>query len=271
MTHEDQDKTVNRRNVLKKLGAAGLVGAAGIPARVSAESNPSEAHIENIRAEPQVQLIRDEVGSYSVEDSSVKRIEKDGNTITQTELQTDLGTLTNTEIGSTVEAKLDLDLERNPELKQKLPAGFGPIPEKTTVSLVGDESSAVFGRMATDDELKQLERAVGDTIIAAVYTSDIRGFRVAAGIVSEEQTDVQQYHVGVNGTDISSESVEPMMAAQGCVNNCIRCAAGAIAKGFCTVGCASAVTGWGIAACIFCVLNSGLAYVACGRCIDCFF
>lgn len=271
MTHEDQDNTVNRRSVLKKLGATGAVGATGIPARVSAEENPSSARVKSTLAEPQVHLVRDKIGSFSVNDTSVKKIEKEGKTITVTEIQTDRGTLTNTEIGSTVEAKLELDLSQNPELQQKLPAGFGPVPDGSTVSLIGDESSAAFGRMATDDELKQLERAVGDSVIAAVYTSDINGFRVAAGTVSEETTDVQRYHVGVNGGDISPETVEPMMSAQGCTQTCMTCAIMVIRRGACYTSCIGAVSGWGIAACVACIMynNLNLGY-SCGNCINCF-
>ncbi|UPM44785.1 twin-arginine translocation signal domain-containing protein [Halocatena salina] len=268
---EHNNRTVNRRNVLKKLGAAGVVGAVGLPAGVSAEPNPSDVHIEKILDKTHIQQIEDVVGTLSVEEAVVKQRELDGRTITHTEFQTNLGTLTNTEIGNSVEAKLELNLAQTPELRQKLPAEFRPIPAESTTFLVSDESSITIARMATDTELEQLEHAVEEDVISAVYTHNSSGFKVAAGTVNEDTANVQRYHVDATGGDLSAASVEPVASTEGsCVYTCTSCAGAVVSKGFCVSTCAAAMTGVGLGGCIACAFFTNLGIGSCGMCYNCF-
>lgn len=270
-THHTSDSTpVNRRSVLKTLGTAGAIGALGIPAKVAADATPSAAHVEQILEEPQVTRLREEIGSFTVESSSVTRRQEAETTITATTIETNLGTLTNVSIGSTEEAKFELDLSNNPELRRRLPTEFNPVPAECATSLVSDGSSVTFVRETTDNELAQLEEAVDAPIISAAYTSDISGFAVIAGTVSEETTDIRSYQVGVNGGNISPAAVEPVVTTQGCWGQCTSCAAAVVARGFCYVSCATVVSGATLAACIACITTTsfGLPY-GCYTCIRC--
>lgn len=268
MKHNNTN-TINRRNVLKKLGAAGVVGSVGLPAGVSAETTPSDAHVENILEEPQIRRIREEIGSFTVQSSTVDRTQHEGTPITKTTIETNLGTLINAEIGSTAEAVFELNLSSNPALHRTLPAGFKPVPAGSTTSLRSDGSSVTFTRETTDTELEQLEQAVDAPIIGAAYTSDINGFTVIAGTVDEETTDVQQYHVGANGGDVSADTVEPVPSAKApCWLDCAGCVAAAVGKGLCAGTCASLVA---TAACLACIFSSNVGFVSscasCGQCI----
>jgi hypothetical protein len=266
MPGETPDDGLNRRNVLKSAFAGGFA-LTGMPSVAAAD--PDDGHLDEVLSDPKVQSLEDAVGGFDIQDVTVKNVETEEVTLTGTWIETDVGTLSygETDDGRTV-AKLDFaDLTEDPSLRKRLPAEHRDVPKQTDLLLVGQESSVSLARTVTDQERRQLQKAIPEdpeAFIAATYSSNIDGYTVI--------TEDSRYRVGAGGKGISPKHVEELAEATGCWDWCGQCASWAASKGICYLSCAAAATLAGAVACVLCIASTNMSLIwagpSCGKCLN---
>jgi hypothetical protein len=266
---DSNDVEVNRRDILKATTAGGL-SLTGIASVVSASA--TDDHIEQVLNSEKVQSIREAVGEFDVIEVDKKLVKTEEFKLVGTWVKTNLGTLAygETEDGTTIARLEYASLSENPDLRHRLPVRYRDVPWGADLALLGRESSVYMIRTVTDQERLQLKQAVpkGDgDFITAGYSSDINGYTVV--------TEETEYRIGVNGHGISSQNVNEVVKAQGCVGACGACASWAVSKGLCYWSCLSAVSGIGAVACLLCIANTNIgliyAFDPCEECYNCIF
>lgn len=282
---------INRRSVLKSLAAGGAV-AVSAPAAAAKKKGLSEEEVESILQEPEVEQISKITGKLDASQGDQNQFEISGQQVTVTELESEYGPLTYSEIESGVaEAKLVIeDLEEQPTLRQVLTDKYESVPVESglKVVLVSDGSSAQLIREATSEEVKELQTAIarsepGAEVKQALYDSDVQSYRVFVeapedenGVDSEDSQDISQYIVSAEGekNNLSANSVKPAgesvdrgVTAQGCpfTLGCGLCASALVARGICIASCASGAG----PVCLACIINTSIAYpLSCVNCLD---
>lgn len=278
----------NRRNVLKSLAAGGAI-AAGAPVATAKENGLSEGEIESILQKPAVTQIGKVIGKFDISKGNQKQVEASGQQVTVTELESEDGVLTYSDVESgAAEAKFAIeDLADEPTLRRTLVDEYGSIPSESglAATLVSGGDSVQLMRETTSEESRKLRISItraerGVKVKEAVYDSELQGYRVFArkpgnhkGKENENSSDVSQYLVGAGEADISASSVElvdhsndDVVTIQGCpfTLGCFNCAGAVAARGLCLASCAK---GPG-PICIACVVNTTFYPLACVSCLQ---
>lgn len=278
----------NRRNILKSLAAGGAI-AAGAPVATGKENGLSKGEMESILQEPAVTQIRKIVGKFDISQANQKQVEVSGQQVTVTELKSEHGVLTYSEVESgAAEAKFAIeDLTDEPTLGRVLADEYESIPVESGMAatlISGGDSSVQLMREATSEESRKLRISItraerGVKVEEAVYDSEIQGYRVFTkrpgkrkGKKAEGSSDISQYLVGAGEADISASSVElvdqsndDVVTIQGCpfTLGCFNCASAVAARGICLASCAK---GPG-PLCLACVINTTFYPLACVPCL----
>lgn len=264
----------NRRDVLKKLGAAGLVGAASVPSLAAADDRTiSERDAQDVLATKEVTAIRSELGSFAITEITRRRGSVENRTLEVTRIQTKTGEL---RYGKSGAGETIAQFTFSDGVAQsQYPRAHRPVPQSSDAILVAKGSAVTFMRTATDRERRTLLQKLDVPVeeLVAFYNSDIGGFEVqvetragnrrAFGVETPGNGDVQAGSVSEIVTDDE-------VSTQGCATWCFGCAASVGACGGCIMSCASVVTLVGAIGCAVCVVGScgGAVPIACTKCVD---
>ena len=272
---------VNRRNVLKKLGAGGIA-AAGIPSAASANRHNSETGVEivektnldtdNGRVEqvlnsPAIQTISEKVDGINISSVNKYELNLDGKSVTAFEIETGLGKLQYAEEADDAKLVID-DVEMVQEEAPKVWGEFEHtkygLPVTVDITILSSGSSIEIVRSVSSAETEELKQAIGDTgdTFATAYNTDIEGYKV---FVIDEET-INEYVVATDNQEISHETVEPLLRPQANNCGCIPCLEAVASKAGCYVGCFAATGGIGGAACLICISLSSLSIRNCDGC-----
>lgn len=264
----------NRRDVIKKLGSAGLAGAVGVPSLAAAnETTISKQDAQDVLSTKEVAAIRSELGSFTITEISRQRGSVENHTLEVTSVQTETGEL---HYGKSKAGETIAQFQFADGVPQsQYPRAHRPVPQSSDAILVAQGSAVTFMRTATDREQRKLLRKIDVPAeeVVAFYNSDIDGFEVQV-----ETRDGDRLALGVetpgNG-DIRAGTVTEIatdegVSTQGCATWCFGCAASVGACGGCIMSCASVVTLVGAIGCAVCVVGScgGAVPIACTKCVD---
>lgn len=269
MSEEDQTpERLNRRNLLKSIGVAGVT-TTGVPMISSATNyKPSDEKAREVLEDPKVQSIREVVNGLEIQKLTKKDVKVSDITITGTWIETNLGTLLHAESESgKTEARLDVvDLSEESSIRQYLPKEFRSVPEESEIWIRGHESSVSMLRMATKKEEMKIEQVIPRSaeVYSVAYDSKIDAFLVATGSKRDHEVT---HRVEAKGEDraVPSDNVEVLLTTQGCGTACAACVASVIAKGLCYYSCYQTA---GLT-CLICIANTNVALpLACNRCFE---
>lgn len=198
--NDRSDCNLNRRDVLKRAGAAGIAFA-GAPTVVSA-GELTDTELLEILEDPKVQAIEDAMGTFVVESTESATVEGeiDGttHTITVSELETDLGLLKHVGVDDVaILPTMVVDIENNPSLEDVLPDDLLDRPDDTAVLVRGvEEGEVIFARTVSEDEWTDLDEFLDHELRRAFYASGIDGYRVMVDEASaDDEFDMEIYHV----------------------------------------------------------------------------
>ncbi|RKD88003.1 heterocycloanthracin/sonorensin family bacteriocin [Halopiger aswanensis] len=196
---EDDSNKVNRRNVLRTLGAGGVATVAGI-GQVSALSGEDDV------------LEKDMVKALLAElnDPEVSEVTIDGQDLTEevsmerAEIETKFGTIVYAEIDEPdagPEAYFEVD-KLTGELEEEVPEKYRGLPGNTDLFLVYEDGDVVARRTATNPERKRIAEAVGFTDeeeeeMPIIYDAETGVFETGKLEENEEEDDEtgKQYRI----------------------------------------------------------------------------
>lgn len=183
----DNTEGIDRRRLLRRLGAAGTVAATGLPGFVSAATLDGSG-IERVRARATMRQLESETGGLRVSDGRVRTLSS-GETVQM--LETDAGTVIDDGEVSIllVESAGVFGRLRGKTggLTDGLDASYRQAALDGTLAVVSNGSDVVYNRSATPEELATVRESVEGTVLNARVTTGtdgIRAFSVADGTLS---------------------------------------------------------------------------------------
>ncbi|RRJ28100.1 hypothetical protein [Halocatena pleomorpha] len=256
----DTKDDINRRKVLKMVGASSLA-VAGMPATTSAqEANISNGDINEILKTPPVQAILDELNHPELGTATQRTQNIGDKVINVTNISVSYGKLTYAETSGKAEAKFTFD----PGAKDS-PSKYQQLPEGSNPALLSDGKTTTFNRAATTSELNAIKKVTDVSDDAMVATgSNVNDFLIMEAVDGSMQERILTIDAEFNsltdevGTDVhlnkDNVTIEPRInASASCQTWAFRCLAAGGACGACSSTCASAPTGIGLIACISCI------------------
>lgn len=288
MSNKKQSSSVNRRQFVKAVGAAG--GAGSLTALMGTSSAESWPSVDSILSDPKVEKVLSEVGNPNVVTKESKQITGDvsGTSTALYLIPTPAGNLGYTIRGNTEVASFFVGRSRidsTPILadnfRNHISETYKRVPAESKGTVVVEENSdPKYARSTTSAEKKALSKLLKipvEDLHAEIGDED----KEFVAIDSSQDTPTKQY-IAIQGEDVVFEGatqselktldkLPPKATTMGCASPCGICIGGSSGCSGCAFMCAgSLVIPAVIVGCALCMIPScvGGGYY-CGKCLDC--